>query len=388
MEAGTLVRRDDAPLAIGEPAYKRYDPEKIKLIKATCMPPEASDGDLYMLLELSARYKLDPFVRQIWAVKMKGRQGEKGGVTIMVGRDGILSIASQRKDYRGFRSGVVHENDEFSVDLGGDEPEIVHKAGHPKDRGEIVGAWCVAYREGRKPRYFFAPYEEYVPKSESKLQYSPWATTKSVMIEKCAITTAHRLQFEITGLYEPDEMAQALVEGDGSAGAAPADYGDDPRLALHLAQLFDAAEEARPGSFLPAKRAQKLRERQTEEERRGLAAELAEFIERHGGDVPEYPEEGDAEVVVPEDEVSFEDSPAAPVDEACAQLVSELVAAGHDWEVVQQEVANAHGEESLAGARTVYDDAVAAEADAEDPPGEVAEPEEPEDPQAEQQLPV
>lgn len=138
-------------VGLGQPAYLQYDPAKIALIKSTLMPPEATDGDLYMLLELSARYKLDPFVRQIWAAKMKGAQGEKGGVVILIGRDGILSIAEQNPDYEGFDSGVVHEADEFTVDQSpGNPPEVMHKQGHPKDRGKIVGAWCIAYRRGRR----------------------------------------------------------------------------------------------------------------------------------------------------------------------------------------------------------------------------------------------
>lgn len=328
-----LERRDGSALGLGEAAYRMYDREKIQLIKATVMPPEATDGDLYMLLELSARYKLDPFTRQIWAAKMKGRQGERGGVAILIGRDGILSIASQRDDYRGFRSGVVHENDEFSVDLSDpDAPAVTHKAGHPKDRGDIVGAWCIAYREGRFPRYFYAPYDEYVPKSEAKLQYSPWATTRTVMIEKCAITTAHRLQFQITGLYEPDEMAHALEEAPGGAGgaASAADFGDDPVLALHLADLFAACEAARPGSFLPAKQRQLLGERNTPEKREALARELAAFIEQHGGTVPDRPKPED--VAAQEDEgPDFSESSRAPEEPADEAEVVE------DAEVVEVE---------------------------------------------------
>lgn len=302
MEGSTALAQRE--VGLGQPAYLQYDPAKIALIKSTLMPPEATDGDLYMLLELSARYKLDPFVRQIWAAKMKGAQGEKGGVVILIGRDGILSLAEQNPDYEGFDSGVVHEADDFKVDQSpGKPPEVTHTQGHPKDRGSILGAWCIAYRRGRRPRYFFAPYSEYVPKSEGKLKYSPWGTTPSVMIEKCAISTAHRLQFQITGLYEPDEMAAALAEQGQPSGPVPVDFGDDPTMALYLTQLFAAAEEARPGSFLPARQRAKLAEYSSPEKRERLAAELAEFIEQHGGTVPEKVEVPSEDVELAEEEV-------------------------------------------------------------------------------------
>ena len=48
------------------------------LIRQSIMPPDASDTDLYYLLEMAATYQLDPFAREIWAVNMPGRNGARG----------------------------------------------------------------------------------------------------------------------------------------------------------------------------------------------------------------------------------------------------------------------------------------------------------------------
>lgn len=310
------------PYEIGKAAFKAYDDDLIRLIRSSIMPPEATTSDTYYLLQLSARYGLDPFAREIWAAKMKGRTGEQGGVAILVGRDGLLAIAERSRSFRGFRNQVVCENDSFEYDAeprempDGTFTHVRHTWGKPQDRGPILGAWAEVYREGRPPVFFYAPLDEYIPKSEKKLEYSPWRSMKSVMIGKCALATALRLAFRISGLYIEEELAEAMSNGKSVDRQALPDYGEDPKLALRLADLFAACEATVPGSFLPGKIRVTLAQRDTQEKKEALALELEEFIGKHGGVVPEERPADEEFERVEEADVELEEGPAEGDDAA------------------------------------------------------------------------
>lgn len=281
-----MVRRSFDPSA---PAYKDYDENLIALIKNSVMPREATNADTYFLLELSARYGLDPFAREIWAAKMKGKTGEAGGVSILVGRDGLLSIAERHKSYRGFRNLPVYEHDTFAYDSearlmpDGTYSHVTHSFDVTKDRGKLLGAWAEVYRNGRPPTFFYAPLEDYLPKSEKKLEYSPWSSQINVMIAKCALATALRLAFRISGLYIEEEMAQALSMPESQEYQATV-WPEDEELASYLQALFVAAEDAKPGSWLPGKVTATM---EATEDYELLVEQLVEEIERSGGEVPE-----------------------------------------------------------------------------------------------------
>jgi phage recombination protein Bet len=246
---------------LGEPAYKGYSQEMVKLIKQSIMPIEATDADLYYLLEMAATYKLDPFAKEIWAVKMPGKNAGKSGVVIMVGRDGMLAIAERNPDFRGLRKQAVYENDSFTYTADprempdGTFSHVKHEFSVIGDRGKLLGAWCEVYRHGRPPYFFFAPIEEYAKGGD----YSPWQKQRSVMIEKCAIATALRLAYRISGLYLADEMTNALLVPPGAQAVqefpaeAMMNLGDEPTLARWLLDLFDAAAKLWPQEFLPGK---------------------------------------------------------------------------------------------------------------------------------------
>lgn len=291
--------------------FEKFDDALVRLVQAAIMPPEATNADTYFLLLISARYGLDPFLREIWAAKMKGKTGDKGGVAILVGRDGLLSIAERHRSFRGFRNQAVYENDDFTYDSeprkmpDGSFTHVRHSFDVTKDRGTLLGAWAEVYRQGRPPVFFWAPLMDYLPTSERKLEYSPWKSMRNVMIEKCALSTALRIGFRITGIYVEDEMWSALqpsVEHPQVVEAS--NWPEDEALASWLGLLFDAAEEAAPGSWLPGKRHAALDACESGEDYVALADRLEEFIQERGGKVPEQPEP-----------VSFEEPEAEPVPE-------------------------------------------------------------------------
>lgn len=281
--------------AITEAARLGFDPAQVAVIHDT-VAKECSVEELHMFLELAARYNLDPFAREIWAVKMGGQNASGGKVTIMVGRDGFLKIANTNPDYEGMEGDVVHANDIFKVtrDKGTPVVDHVYESGPDKSRGEIVGAWAMVYRKGRKPTYFYAPIEEYRPTSESKLKYSPWGAQESAMILKCAQATALRQAFSISGLAGAEEMARQSP--DSGVHEPDIEWGEDDDLAMRLRALVDRANEVKPGSFYPAAVSLALKGK-TGDEREAYADSIAEFIVSNGGEVPMFDIEGEAEEI-------------------------------------------------------------------------------------------
>jgi phage recombination protein Bet len=279
-----LVATGEITAAVRE----QFAAEQVNLIRAT-VARDASDAELAMFLELCARYRLDPFAGQIYCAKMRSENGEGGRVQIIVGRDGFLKIAEDHEDFEGFDSDVVRENDTFKVTRNDGLPVVTHDyEGSDEARGPIKGAWCIVHRNGRRPRYFYAPLSEYRPTNDRKLKYSPWSAQESVMIEKCAITTALRLAFNISGVVGEEEASRQLVD----VPAVETDWPEDERLKDYLTDLFEECNRVRPNSFRPKKQHMLLRGKDDDGYWR-LAEELASFIRQHDGKVPSLPDEDD-----------------------------------------------------------------------------------------------
>lgn len=293
-----------ALVAKGLPAYGAYSKELIELYKKALLPPEATDADLYFLFQLAGRYGLDPFAKEIWLVPMPGKNGGPKKVAPIIGRDGMLKVANDSPLYRGNRSEAVYENDSLEktsepfVLPDGNYSFVRHsfKMGAQENRGKLVGAWSEVYLEGRPPSFFYAPLAQYMPKSESKRTYSPWGTQEDVMIVKVALRTALVMAVPLSGLHVDGDMARAMERGktvdEGEPGPIQLDaidYGDDPAMAARIEQLFDAADAVKQGTYLPAKR-KLLAEGLDPEGRALLEVELALFIEKNGGTVPDPPE--------------------------------------------------------------------------------------------------
>ena len=326
-------------LDVGRADYKDFDPDLVRLVTSSIMPPDASNADTYFMLQLAARYRLDPFAREIWAVPTKGKNGERKGTLILVGRDGLLSIAERHRTYRGFRNLPVYAKDEFSYEAeprempDGTFSHVKHSFKVTEERGELLGAWAEAYRKDRPPVFFYAPLGQYFPKSEKKAEYSPWSTTLDVMISKCALATALRLAFRISGLYLEEEMYQASTLEQRNVEYVGPDYGSDADLEARLRALFAAAEETEPGSWLPGKVNVTLAGCESQEDREQLVVYLEQFILDRGGELPvlesvveEPPEQEPGENPIPEPQVEEGDfEVAGPEDDAGQEGQRKLV---------------------------------------------------------------
>lgn len=268
---------DKAGSAITTRAREQFDDRQVALIQRT-VAKDCDSAELHMFLEIAARYELDPFAGQIYAVKMPGKNGSRGRVAIITGRDGFLTIANRHADFEGIEGDVVRDNDDFRRLADG---TIEHAYSKPKERGAIVGAWAKVYRAGRKTTYFYAPWDEY------KSNKQTWRDYPSAMILKVAESVALRKAFSISGLVGEEEIA-AAAQSRPAEPSGQIDYGEDPALAERLEALFGALNAHDSALYRPAK-IKALLAPLDHSAREELARKLEDEIVELGAEMPEPP---------------------------------------------------------------------------------------------------
>lgn len=317
MSTQELDRRPPQEAVVTLDSRSAYSDKQIALIART-VAKDALPEELHFFLNVSARYNLDPFQGEIYCSKMRGKNGGEGRIAIIVGEQGRLKIANRYPDYRGFRADVVCENDRFirksdPVQVPGAPgcwSSIEHSysmagSAAAEGRGAIIGGWCEVYREDRPAVFFFAPLDEYMPQnpSDGEKKHSPWFSTESRMIVKCAISTGFRMAFNLAGIYGEEEIEHIRVQA--AAGEVSVEdeieWGEEEETAEWMRSLFAAANNAKADSYPPAK-IRLMLTGLTDEERLALADEqIIPFIVQNEGTVPERGEtvvdDADVEVV-------------------------------------------------------------------------------------------
>lgn len=197
------------------------------------LAPELTDSELTLFAMVAQRSGLDPFAKQIYAVKRKGR------VTFQTGIDGLRSIAE--------RTGTFDGSDEPKY--GPPCPCGKAPAGHP----EWARVTVYRLRNGtRRPQVATAHFDEYNPGDGQDFQ---WKKMPRLMLGKCAEALALRKAFPyvLTDIYVPEEMAQAPGDTPARAErptarqlvaekAAAAKVDVDESIALQSQAIDDAIE--------------------------------------------------------------------------------------------------------------------------------------------------
>jgi phage recombination protein Bet len=173
------------------------DAEKLKEMRKL-ISPEAplTDMEFNFLTQLGRATALNPFMKEIWAVKYK--QGSPA--QIYIGRDGYRKVAQRQNDYEYHQVDAVYSKDDFIVSDGA----IHHKYGFA-NRGELIGAYCVVKRKSSaKPTYVMVSMAEY------NQGQSIWKSKPETMIKKVAEAQALRQAFQeaLAGTYSDAELPQ------------------------------------------------------------------------------------------------------------------------------------------------------------------------------------
>jgi len=200
------------------------------------LAPDLTAEELKLFAIVSSRSGLDPFAKQIYAVKRQGR------VTFQTGIDGYRSIAA--------RTGLYD---------GQDEPEYgpVCGCGDKRPEGHPESATVRVYRKGvGRAIAATAFWHEYKPEQgQSGRQDAMWVRMPRVMIAKVAEALALRKAFPYdpenrmgigADVYTSDEMAQAARSEPAAAVVQPSARDRIAQRAAAIVIPSPAAEEADP----------------------------------------------------------------------------------------------------------------------------------------------
>ncbi len=169
-----------------------------------------------------------------WLIPFWSTRKRKFECELMIGYQGMIDLAYRSKVVKLIESRVVYGNDEFSIDYGNFDKPLTHIPELGTERGEIDGAYAMAYLEGMpRPVIEWMPVEdifEIRDKSKSKEQ-SPWDTHFAAMARKCPIRSIFKhlpKSPAIDRMLEIDRRADGLASLDGGAGGAAAPASDKP----------------------------------------------------------------------------------------------------------------------------------------------------------------
>jgi phage recombination protein Bet len=190
-------------------ALARLDDEKRDLLART-LCNGASRDELDLFFNICERTGLDPFARQIYAVRRYDKRAGREVMQTQVSIDGFRLVAQRSGEYAGQTAVAYCGTDGKWVDVWlHDEPPAAARVGvYRKGFVEAVGA--------------IALFREYAQRSKDGYLTGMWGKMPTVMIAKCAEALALRKAFpaELSGLYTPEEMGQQ--DNPPAAPAVPA----------------------------------------------------------------------------------------------------------------------------------------------------------------------
>lgn len=178
-------------------ALTHWTPEQTQLISST-IAPGCSQDELRLFAYACQRTGLDPFSKQIYAIRRRQKQpdGNYGYVmTIQAGIDGLRSIAE--------RTGQLDGSETFWCGEDGQWQDVWLAKTPP------AAAKTIIYRKGAAhPFVGVARFADY------NAGQGLWSKMPAAMIAKCSEALALRKAFpaDLSGVYSTDEMQQAEAE--------------------------------------------------------------------------------------------------------------------------------------------------------------------------------
>lgn len=170
--------------------FEDYFTEKELQVVVNSIAKNATNEELALFVQICKNNGLNPFMNHIYFIKY-GNQ-----MSIQVSVEGIQYLARQKEDYRGSTAQLVHENDEFEIELDSETQELkIAKHSIKVPRGKVVASYAIAKREGYPDKVIIIEADEV--EHLKKKAGSQWGNYYNDMFKKHALKRALKAQFGI-----------------------------------------------------------------------------------------------------------------------------------------------------------------------------------------------
>ncbi|PHF09277.1 RecT family recombinase [Bacillus wiedmannii] len=163
-----------------------------------------SNEQFALFVQTCVNSELNPFLNHIFCIVYGGK------MSIQISVEGVLHLARQKNGYKGIDVQTVHENDEFDAERSNEGEWIIknHKVKFP--RGQVVGCYAVAQREGFKDVVVLMETNEvdHMKTGNNKHMWNNWYND---MFKKHAMKRAAKLQYGIE-INEDESVGSNPVE--------------------------------------------------------------------------------------------------------------------------------------------------------------------------------